>query len=449
MKKELHDMRKVFAFTLRAQLRQKKYRAAVIVVCLVLFLLPVAVMGFLGKDTGDSKVSQAATGKNPVAQVCVADETGLGLTGFETLQVTEGENGRISWQIYGSLAEAESRLEGTSDGLILLLERKTEEIQMHLLIPEGSSLEKEDCQVIQNLLDREFSTVLAESAGVSAGQIQQAAEPVQTQAVTVGEENASEADSARDMLSSVMPYIFIMVLYFMVLIYGQQVAGSVIMEKSSKLMDTFLTSVKPVSMIFGKVFAIVCSSILQFALWVAALILGLFAGNHILTAGSGAAGALGFLAENGWFREIFSVPGMILAVLLLLSGFLLYCALASIGGSAAGKTEDLSSTNVLFTMILVISFLVSLAAGGVGLGGGEAASAWVYWVPFTSVLTLPGRLMLGEVSLITGVGSLAVSIAATVVILVLAARIYKMMALYKGTPPNPARLFAMLREKQQ
>ena len=87
---------------------------------------------------------------------------------------------------------------------------------------------------------------------------------------------------------------------------------------------------------------------------------------------------------------------MILSVLLLLSGFLLYCAIASIGGSAAGKQEDLSSTNVLFTMILVVSFLVSLAVGGVGIGSSGAASAWVYWVPFTSVLDAAGQAAAGR-----------------------------------------------------
>ena len=71
----------------------------------------------------------------------------------------------------------------------------------------------------------------------------------------------------------------------------------------------------------------------------------------------------------------------------------------------------------------------------------------VYWVPFTSVLTLPGRLLLGEVSLTVGAGALAVSVAAAVLFLALAAKIYRMMALYKGNPPTPAKLFAMLREK--
>lgn len=449
MKKELQDMKKVFGFTLKNQFRSGRYRAGVIVISIILFVLPVVVFAFMGRtgaDTGTTARTQIA--ENPVSQVYVVDETGLDLTGFEQISQTAGNSDEISWKTGSDFSAVREQTRGTDDTVILLLEQENGRIQMHLLIPDDSSLEQEDCQYLESCLESGFPAVLAASADLDAGQTEHIGSTVRTEVVSGGDEgDTSAVGAAREVLSAVLPYVFIMALYFMVLIYGQQVANNVIMEKSSKLMDTFLTSVKPVSMIFGKVFAIVCSSIFQFALWAIALLLGLFCGGRILGTGGTAAGALQVMADGGWFGELFSLPGIILAVLLLISGFLLYCALASIGGSAAGKQEDLSSTNVLFTMILVVSFLVSLWAGGVGLGSEEAAAAWIYWIPFTSVLTLPGRLMLGEISPVVGIGSLAVSVAAAVVFLILAAKIYKMMALYKGNPPTPAKLFQMLREK--
>ena len=449
MKKELQDMKKVFAFTLKNQFRSGRYRAGAIVISIILFVLPVVIFTFMGRTGENNGTVQTQIAENPVSQVYVVDETGLNLTGFEQISQTAGSTDEISWNTGSDLGAVREQTRGTDDAVILLLEQENGTIGMHLLIPDDSSLEQEDCQSLERLLESGFPAVLAASADLDAVQTESIGSPVQTEVVSAGEEqqDTSAAGTARQALSAALPYVFIMVLYFMVLIYGQQVANNVIMEKSSRLMDTFLTSVKPVSMIFGKVFAIVCSSILQFALWVIALLLGLFCGGRILGAEGTEAGALQFMTDGGWFGELFSLPGIILAVLLLISGFLLYCALASIGGSAAGKQEDLSSTNVLFTMILVISFLVSLWAGGVGLGSGEAAAVWIYWIPFTSVLTLPGRLMLGEIPPAVGIGSLAVSVAATVVFLILAAKIYKMMALYKGNPPTPAKLFRMLREK--
>ena len=81
------------------------------------------------------------------------------------------------------------------------------------------------------------------------------------------------------------------------------------------------------------------------------------------------------------------------------------------------------------------------------MGGGSDAAVWIYWIPFTSVLTLPGRLILGEVPLEIGIGALAVSVVTAVIFLYLAAKIYRMMALYRGNPPTPAKLFRMLRGK--
>ena len=202
-------------------------------------------------------------------------------------------------------------------------------------------------------------------------------------------------------------------------------------------------------MIFGKVFAIVLASILQFFIWIAALAGGFAAGSALVRAINPQTDMLllQFFDMMGELGGMFSPAGCIVAALILIAGFLLYCALASIGGSAAGKPEDLSSTNVLFTMILVISFLCTLYAGGISMAGDTAAAAWMDWVPFTAILVTPGRLLLGELSPVQGLISLLVVLAFSCLVLFLAGKVYRMMALYKGNPPTPAKLFRMLRGK--
>ena len=449
MRKILTDMRKIFGFTIRSQFRSKKYKAATIALPILLFFLPVAVLLGMNAVGGNGTESGAGAKETAVSQVYVADETGLELTGFDSLeQLGEDTVGPVSWTVCENLKQARTEANGRDDTLILLLEQESGRIQMHLLIPEASDLEQEDCEGLEAFLGEAFPSVLAQSAGADPSVTADIQGSVQSQVIS--EESGSDASPdgfVREVFSAVLPYVFVMVLYFLVLIYGQGVANSVVMEKSSKLMDTFLTSVKPVSIIFGKVTAIVCASILQFALWVLGLALGFMCAVW-MTGGSGSGSdILAFVRSAGFLREMFSVPGIILAVLILISGFVLYCAIASIGGSAAGRSEDLASTNVLFTMILVVSFLVSLAAGRIHIGAGGQAAVWVYWIPFTSVLTLPGRLILGEVSVGLGIGALAVLLATTVVFLYLAAKIYRMMALYKGNPPTPAKLLRMLRKK--
>ena len=147
------------------------------------------------------------------------------------------------------------------------------------------------------------------------------------------------------------------------------------------------------------------------------------------------------------FQGVLTVPGILLAVVMMVSGFFLYCSLSAIGGSAAGKPEDLSSTNVVFTTVLIVSFLAALYAGGIGSMDSEAFAKWLDFVPFTSILVTPSRIMLGEVSLGMGFVSLLLVLIVSGLCLLLAGKVYRMMALYKGNPPTPAKLMKMLKEK--
>ena len=135
----------------------------------------------------------------------------------------------------------------------------------------------------------------------------------------------------------------------------------------------------------------------------------------------------------------------VIAAGLLLAGFLLYCSLSAIGGSMAGKAEDLSSTNVLFSLVLVASFFCCMFAGG--MDGMTSSVRWLDYVPFTAILVTPSRVLLGQTSLLGGLVSLALVVVCAGVLTALAGRVYRLMSLYKGNPPTPRRVLRMLREK--
>ena len=154
----------------------------------------------------------------------------------------------------------------------------------------------------------------------------------------------------KKVVAMILTFLNIMVLYFFVLIYGQSVAGSVVMEKNSKLMEVFLTAVKPSAMIMGKLLAISLSGMLQLISWVLALLIGFGAGGGLAQlinpdAGNPLAEILDLAAALT--DGMFSAGRLIAALVMALLGVILYCSLAAIGGSLAGKQEDLSSTNVM------------------------------------------------------------------------------------------------------
>lgn len=262
--------------------------------------------------------------------------------------------------------------------------------------------------------------------------------------VTGGQTGEGEA---MGLLSMLLPFASLMLLYFLVLLYGQSTAASVILEKTSKLMDLFLVSVEPTAMVLGKVLATALAGLLQLAVWILSLMGGFAAGGALArqTAPGVTLPLLEVLRGAGRLAGLFSVPAMLEAVGLLLAGFLLYCSLSAIGGSLAGKAEDLSSTNVLFSLVLVVSFLCCMFAGD--MDGMTSSARWLDYVPFTAVLVTPSRVLLGQTSLMGGLVSLVLVVACAGLLTALAGRVYRLMSLYKGNPPSLRRVLRMLREK--
>ena len=84
------------------------------------------------------------------------------------------------------------------------------------------------------------------------------------------------------LLSMLLPFASLMLLYFLVLLYGQSTAASVILEKTSKLMDLFLVSVEPGAMVLGKVLATALAGLLQLAVWAAGLAGGFAIGGAVV-----------------------------------------------------------------------------------------------------------------------------------------------------------------------
>lgn len=469
MKNELKGLGKIFAFTFERQVKSTGYLVGTIVFALLCFLLPAGIMAAVEYFGGDSDSAVETAAVSPVQTVYVADETD-GAADWNLLTQAGSETfGGISYVTCGSLEEADAQAGQEEHSLILLLEeaKKTAQentlsqasngsqngYQMHLLLPNNTSLSEGDAGDLESFLQANFQIILLQKSGIDPAAAAELLVPATTEVTTVGEEALSETEAAlesmREVLGMLLPYLNIMILYFLVLFYGQGVANNVIMEKTSKLMDTFLVAVKPTAMVFGKVLAVTAASMLQFVIVAASLIGGFAAGSALVRMINPDSDMLLLLFFDSLseFQGVLTVPGILLAVVMMVSGFFLYCSLSAIGGSAAGKPEDLSSTNVVFTTVLIVSFLAALYAGGIGSMDSGAFAKWLDFVPFTSILVTPSRIMLGEVSLGMGFVSLLLVLIVSVLCLLLAGKVYRMMALYKGNPPTPAKLMKMLKEK--
>ena len=443
---------KVFRFSLSRTVSGKGWKLLTLIPALLL-LICIPALVLLLQDSGGEE-EEAVWDRTSLRVVYVADET-PGELDFSLLNgLGDPLYSGLDYVPCASPEDALARASGEPDSLVLSLRREGEDYRLRAVLPERSALDLREAEHYAAFLNGYFGAVLPLKSGLTPEQLAEIMEPVysstaQAAEVLSGEESSGDAaGEIREIADIILPYLNVMLLYFLVLFYGQGVASSVVLEKQSKLMDTFLLSVRPEAMVLGKLLAGALAGILQVLAWIVGA-----AGGVLLTSGlmrliypEAQMGFLVLLKQLGTLG--FFAPGpSILALLLIVGGFLLYCSLAAVGGALAGKQADLGSTNSLFTTLLVASFLISILGKGSSSGQIISDASWMNYVPFTAVLTLPSRLVLGEASLLTGIVSLVIVLLFSLAIAMLAGRLYTLLAFRKGDPPKIKDIPGLLRGK--
>ena len=246
-----------------------------------------------------------------------------------------------------------------------------------------------------------------------------------------------------------------MIIYMFITLFGAMVMSSVIEEKSSRVVEVLVSSVKATELMFGKIIGVALVALTQFFLWIvltAAIvgIVGAVAGQNILggsnptelvqsmgmTANADQAEAITqAVSEPGGMQVVLSTVGnlpfgtiLICFVLFFLLGYMLYASLFAAIGSAVENEGDSSQLQLPLTVPLLIGFFIAIYAFK------APDSALVFWgsmIPFTSPIVMLARLPFGVPAWEITVS--IVVLAATVVFCAWAsAKIYKVGILMFG-----------------
>lgn len=267
-------------------------------------------------------------------------------------------------------------------------------------------------------------TVLQEVYRVSA-MVQSGMTPEQAGEIISVQIESRTATLGKDQIQNFFyTYIMIFALYMVILLYGQMVATNVATEKSSRAMEVLITSAKPASMMFGKVLASCIAGLVQLiAIFGTALV--------FYNINKDAWG------DNGMIESIFNIPVELFGYMLIffILGFLIYAFLYGAIGSTASKLEDINTSVMPITFLFIIGFMVvifSMTSGSVDNTLMKVCS----YIPFTSPMAMFTRICMSTVAWYETVISIAILIASTVGIGLLAAKIYRVGVLLYGTTPK-------------
>ncbi len=429
-------MKHVFWFTLKQHVKLKSFIVSTVVVALACLILPFSIISFIA--LAEKEENESA---NEIKTVYVADLTDGPACNLSLLPENESFNG-INYIQSATVEEAVKSAENQSDAIVISITENEASFEIVSLIPDNSSITYENAQNFTVYLSDNWSAVISNKLGLP-NDILSTRPTVSTADPQDEDENENEA--AKTILSFVLMFVIIMLLYFMIIFYGQGVAASVVSEKSSKLSEALLVSTTPQNIIFGKIFSIALAGILQMLLWCVTLILSFIVGAlaaKVICPGTTML-AVTLLDNLGELFELFTAGEIIFTILNVVLGFIMYCSLAAISGALASKSEDLSSTNSIFVIVLLVSFFITLSR----IMPGEAVPVWISILPFTGMLINPGLLISGKLSFALSLLSLGVTLIFALLILLLASKLYKTLIFYKGVPLSPKKLIAVLKSE--
>ena len=260
-----------------------------------------------------------------------------------------------------------------------------------------------------------------------------------------------------------------MLIYFFIFMYGAQVMRGVIEEKTSRIVEVIVSSVKPFQLMMGKIVGIAMVGITQFVLWIVltfAIITvaqsffssqsgfkSQFQAKSIMTqAGAGNNVNQSQMITDGAemnevdavFESVKSIDfGVMIGSFLFffLAGYLLYSAMFAAIGSAVDSEADTQQ----FMMPVTIPLILSIVLIGNVTGNPEGPIAfWFSIIPFTSPVVMMMRIPFGvpwqEVIL-----SVTLLIASFIAMTWLAAKIYRTGILLYGKKVNYRELFKWIR----
>lgn len=231
-----------------------------------------------------------------------------------------------------------------------------------------------------------------------------------------------------------------MLIYIFILLYGIQVLRGVMEEKSNRIVEVIISSVKPFQLMMGKIVGVALVGLTQFLIWVVfsgivITVIGLVAAPGVMEqvqSGSLQSQAEVGGVEVGSLLELFEVTNFSVMIgmfiFYFLGGYLLYSSLFAAVGSAIDSEADSQQFMLPVTMPLIFS----IAIGQFVLKNPEGTLAQVFsFIPFTSPIVMMVRIPFGVAYWEVAVSALLL-IAGFVFTTWLAARIYRTGILMYG-----------------
>ena len=310
---------------------------------------------------------------------------------------------------------------------------------------------------IENTMKKEVEHKKLLASGIDPDIVKSATTNINVSTIRMDSEDKEETRYTE--LESIIGFLLAFVIYFSIFLFSNQVLRSVIVEKTNRIVEVIISSVKPFELMMGKIIGNAMVGLTQFAAWIILTLAiyfvasGIILGPEIMSpTGTVMSQEISKLAETTASQDImleaiYMVESINFSAILwsflfyFLFGFLLYAALfAAIGGMVDNETDSTQ-----FTTVLTIPLILAIVCSPAMMENPESGlTLWLSMIPFTSPIAMMIRIPFGIPYWQLGI-SVAILILTFVLTTWLAAKIYRTGILMYGKKPTLKEIWKWLK----
>lgn len=412
----------VIGFTFKNKVRTKSFVITTLLLALLMTIgihVPFFIQLFTGgDDAGGNKIGIADGGQTEITQQIEEYVSALPDNDIEIVTLQGADTAALNAEAKEQELKGYLTVAPSEDGAFPAVE----------FVSEDGSVPADVQAVLQPALESAKTRFITAGA-LSDDQIAQLTTPVRLGATSYDQSagtetpptDGPESDKFNPM-NFITVYVLMTLFFFSAMLTGNMIASEVTSEKSSRVMEILITSVSPLTQMFGKVIGVFLVGLLQIGVFGVTIAINLMLPHN-----------RDVLA--GFDLDFSQMPLDVLGygLIFYILGYFLYALLYAAVGSIVSRTEDLGQAVTPLTML-------SLAAFYIGIFSLNSTNSLLMkissFVPFTSPTTMIARIGLGEIAFWEILLSLALLIASIFFFGWLSAKIYRTGVLMYGKRPS-------------
>ncbi|MEJ6734500.1 MAG: ABC transporter permease [Flavobacteriales bacterium] len=300
-------------------------------------------------------------------------------------------------------------------------------------------------QDITNVLEKNITLINLEKNGINPNLINQSEAKINIQTKLI-DSNGKEILSSSE-LSLVIAMLSGFLIYFFIFMYGAMVMRGVIEEKTNRIIEVMISSVKPFQLMIGKIIGIALVGLTQFFFWLIIAAIGISLAPFLMESSSLIQNEINTVNSPINSLEIFNnlpIYSLVFGfVFYFIAGYFLYGSLFASVGAAVDHETDSQQFMLPLTLPLILSFIMIQPI--IDNPHGDLAY-WFSMIPFTSPIIMMVRIPFG-----VPIFELALSMTILVVGIVssiwLSSKIYRVGILMYGKKPSYKEVWKWIKYK--